>query len=142
MGKDKKTDRKEEFKLKRLALIKASQGIRVLVEEGEYNTVNEGLLEKYQEETPGVEEFNTFKQWKELGYTINKGSKAFIIWGQPRKAQQAPEGDEEPEEYKYWPVCYLFANTQVYKKGETPEAPPEPQQEAQEVASLEESLLN
>ncbi len=77
-----------------------------------------------------------------IGFTINKGSKAFIIWGQPRKAEQAPEGNEEPEEYKYWPICYLFANTQVFKKGEAPEAQPEPRKQIQEVASLEESLLN
>ncbi len=141
MSKDNKTDRKEQFKLKRLALIAASQGIRILVKEGVYDTVNEGLLEMYTEENPEIEEFNTFNQWKELGYTINKGSKAFVIWGQPRKATQAPEGNEEPEEFKYWPLCYLFSNTQVFKKGETSEATPEPQQQPQEVAELEESLL-
>ena len=112
MSKDKKTDRKEQFKLKRLALIAASQGIRILVKEGVYNNVNEGLLEMYTEENPDIEEFNTFNQWKEQGYTINKGSKAFIIWGQPRKAEQTPEGSEEHEEFKYWPICYLFSNTQ------------------------------
>lgn len=142
MSKDKKSERREQFLEKRKQLIVRSQLVRPLVEEGEYETVNEGLLETYRAEHTGAEEFNTFNQWKEKGCTINKGSKAFIIWGQPRKAQQVPEGSEEPEEYKYWPICYLFSNEQVFKKGETTETAPEqqPQNQAQPVAELDEIL--
>lgn len=142
MSKDSKEARRAQFLEKRKQLITLSQGIRALIEAGEFETVNEGLIETYKEENPGAEEFNTFNQWKEKGYTINKGSKAFIIWGQPRKAQQVPEGSEEPEEYKYWPICYLFSNEQVFKKGEIPEAQPEPQpkKQAQPVAELDDIL--
>jgi hypothetical protein len=142
MSKDKKTARREQFLQKRKQLIELSQQMRALIEAGEYETVNEGLIDHYMQGRPDTNEFNTFNQWKEKGYTIIKGSTAFVVWGQPRKAQQVPEGADEPEEYKYWPLCYLFSNEQVFKKGETPEASQEPKQrQAQPVADFDE-LLN
>lgn len=89
-------------------------------------TINEILL-KIIYDTKEVKEFNTFNQWKERGYTIIKGSKAFLIWGQPvnkQKKDKAKEQGKEPEEgdeYEYFPVCYLFSDKQVYKKEATPE---------------------
>jgi hypothetical protein len=52
-----------------------------------------------------------------------------------------PEGSEEPEEYKYWPLCYLFADTQVYKRegGQEP-AKPEIKKQTVKVEGLEEAL--
>ncbi len=105
--------RKKQFIERRKALISLSNNLRPLVLEGEFDTVNAALLNHYSEASEDIQEFNTFHQWKAKGYTINRGAKAFSIWGQPRKAEQTPEGSDEPEEYKYWPLCYLFANTQV-----------------------------
>ena len=142
MSKDRKTTRKEQYKENRKKLIALSVAIRALVKEGEFDTVNEGLRETYMEQDTEIDRFNTFWQWKEYGYTINKGSKAYLFWGQPRKAEQVPEGSDEPEEYKYWPICYLFANTQVFKKGETTEEKtPEPQNRSYNVDELENSLM-
>lgn len=145
MNKDNKTTRREQYLAKRKELIVISQAIRLLVKEGEYDTVNEGLHEMYAEQNPGIEEFNTFNQWKEKGYTIRRGSKAFLFWGQPRRAEQTPEGSDEPEEYKYWPLCYLFSNEQVHKNSEREEAgqeqEPEQTKKPQPVAELDE-LLN
>lgn len=81
-------------------------------------TVNYMLL-NHMYDTEGAEEFNTFKQWKEQGATIKKGSKAFLVWGQPVGKQRAKEaqqkGQEAPEEddYKFFPICYLFSDKQV-----------------------------
>lgn len=113
MNKD--NSKKEQYKANRMALIKLSAGLRILVKEGAIESVNEGLKEIYEKGDPDIEEFRTFWQWKDDGYTIRKGAKAFLIWGQPRKSSQVPEGSTEPEEYNYWPLCYLFANTQVYR---------------------------
>lgn len=116
--------RKKQFIERRKALISLSNNLRPLVIAGEFDTVNAALLNHYSEANEEIQEFNTFHQWKEKGFTINKGEKAFTIWGQPRKAEQTPEGSEEPEEYKYWPLCYLFANTQVtYTRKEATERP-------------------
>lgn len=141
MSKNTKKSRKEQYLENRKKLIARSQLIRVMVKEGAFDTVNEGLHELYSDENPEIEEFNTFNQWKEQGFTIKKGSKAFLFWGQPRKISQTPEGSDEPEEFKYWPICYLFADTQVFKKGEEPEPQPEPKPKLQEVENFEESLL-
>ena len=110
-----KNSKKEQYKANRTALIQISTGLRQLVKSGAIDSVNEGLKEIYEKSDPNIEEFKTFWQWKDEGYTIKKGSKAFLIWGQPRKGSQVAEGSEEPEEYNYWPLCYLFANTQVFR---------------------------
>lgn len=108
------TKKQEEFKEKRNRLIELSQNAKALVEAGEYDRINEAIVNGiYKEENPQIEEFKTFGQWKQEGKTIKKGSKAFLVWGHPRKTEQTPEGSEEPKEYKYWPVCYLFSNLQV-----------------------------
>jgi len=132
MSKDTESTRKEQYLLKRKELIELSKFVRMGVKSGAYDSVNEGLKEIYQETNPEIEEFKTFWQWKEEGATVRKGEKAFLIWGQPRKASQVPDGATEPEEFKYWPVCYLFANTQVYK----PEPAAEPEQQPEPVAEL------
>lgn len=118
MSKNTKTTKKEQYIEKRKALIALSNLVRPLVQEGEFDTVNEAIKEQYMEENPEIEEFKTFNQWKQEGATVRKGQKAFLVWGQPRKVEQVPEGSDEPEEFKYWPVCYLFGNTQVYKPSE------------------------
>ena len=88
-------------------------------------TINEILL-KIIYDTKEVKEFNTFNQWKERGYTIIKGSKAFLIWGQPvnkqkkDKAKEQGKESEEGDEYEYFPVCYLFSDKQVFKKETSP----------------------
>ena len=110
-----KDSKKEQYKANRAALIQLSAAIRILVKAGAIDSVNEGLKEIYEKADPNISEFRTFWQWKDAGYTITRGSKAFLIWGQPRKGSQVAEGATEPEEYNYWPLCYLFANTQVFK---------------------------
>lgn len=113
MDKSTTKTRKDQYLINRKTLIAISQGLRILVKQGAIESVNEGLKDRYIEENPTIEEFKTFHQWKEEGATVRKGEKAFLIWGQPRRGEQVPEGSNEPEEYKYWPICYLFANTQV-----------------------------
>lgn len=115
MGKDTKTGRKEQYIANRKTLISLSQAIRMAMKEGVYDSVNEGLKELYIGHHPEIEEFKTFQQWKKEGATVRKGQKAFLIWGQPRQVSQVPDGSTEPEEFKYWPLCYLFANSQVYR---------------------------
>lgn len=139
MSKDNELTRKEQYLLKRKSLIELSKFVRVLVKQEKYDSVNEGLKEIYQETNPEIEEFKTFGQWREEGATVRKGEKAFLIWGQPRKVSQVPEGATEPEEYKYWPLCYLFANTQVYRPepAAKPEHVTEPERELATVSGDE-----
>lgn len=77
------------------------------------SSINEGLIELYRNE--GHKEFKTFHQWKDEGKSILKGSKAFLVWGSPKdvKHQDPEEGEDE---YKYWPLCYLFSDQQVAER--------------------------
>jgi hypothetical protein len=136
-----KSNKKEQYKANRNALIQISAGLKVLVKAGAIDSVNEGLKEIYEKSDPNIDEFRTFWQWKDEGYTINKGSKAFLIWGQPRKGSQVAEGSDEPEEYNYWPLCYLFANTQVFKANKDKQ--PEREQHRQHTATpvFDESVI-
>jgi len=131
-----KISKKEQYKAKRMELIAMSQNIRLAVKEGIYDTVNEGLKEFYEGENPEIKEFNTFNQWKEKGYTIIKGSKAFLFWGQPRNYSQVPEGGQEPEEYKYFPIAYLVSNLQVMKPEQEQKQTPKEKQTADMVPDL------
>lgn len=111
----KTTDKQQQYKENRERLISISQAARELVKSGEFEGVNEAIVEGiYKKQNPNIEEFKTFHQWKHEGKTIVKGSKAFLVWGQPKKTEQAPEDSNEPKEYKYWPLCYLFSNLQVH----------------------------
>jgi len=104
----------EEFKAKRTALCDLSRAIKAQIEAGELEaaTINEGLIEVYSK---GKDlEFNTFHQWKGKGFKILKGSKAFLVWGKPMKVP-VPESEKEDDEFKFWPVCYLFSEKQVEK---------------------------
>lgn len=136
MSKNSKTDKKAQYIEKRKTLIALSKAVRPLVEAGEFDTVNEAIKEQYIEQHPDIEEFKTFNQWKQEGATVRKGEKAFLVWGQPRRAEQVPDGADEPEEYKYWPLCYLFADTQVFKPEGQKQQHPAPQPEVEELATV------
>lgn len=60
------------------------------------------------------QEFSTFKGWKEKGFMVTKGSKAFFIWSAPRKVTKKNEEKESgKDEYKMYGIAHLFSNAQV-----------------------------
>ena len=83
----------------------------------------------------GTTDFKKFNEWKQEGYTIKKGSKAFPVWSQPTKREKK-EGDSETEtaptpalmenatgeenrtryEKERFNMCYLFSNLQVTRR--------------------------
>lgn len=83
-------------------------------------TVNEFVIDLYKKENPGIEEFNTFHQWKDQGFSIKKGSTAFVVWGSPRKGKlenpvKLDDGTED-DEFEFFPLCYLFSDKQVEER--------------------------
>ena len=89
-------------------------------------TINE-MLHAYYAKNNNVTELNTFDQWKEKGYQVRRGEKAFLFWGKPKSRQQAEptEPDEEQGEQAestttakqndFYPLCYLFDISQCHK---------------------------
>ncbi len=104
----------EQYLENRKKLKELSNAVKPLVKEGQFSTVNEALKEViYQEQNPDIKEFNSFHSWKAKGKNILKGSKAFLFWGMPVKGKKQQSQDSEPDEFSFFPLCYLFADTQV-----------------------------
>lgn len=88
-------------------------------------TINELIIEHfYKDERHHT--FKKFKEWKEDGYRVIKGSRAFFVWGKKRALDKDSEGaethtdsktNEEGQEKKktFFPIAYLFSNAQVEK---------------------------
>ncbi len=110
-----KKDWKAQKKEKREQLKALSNSLKPLIKEGEFETVNEAIINYYRQENPEITTFKTFREWKAQGATVKKGEKAFVVWAQPRaiKAIEEKEQSEEEKEETFFPICYLFANTQV-----------------------------
>lgn len=114
-----KDERKErnfsKAKQAREELKAISKAAKLLVQGGVFESVNEAIIETVYNDKEN-HTFKTFNQWISEGYKIIKGSKAYPIWAKPRKGQSTEKG--EKDEYKYFPICYLFSNTQVTKGGD------------------------
>lgn len=125
---DEKKEREERLQ-KREQLKVLSRTLVAKRDAGEYmgnedDTVN-GLL-RFHYACQGCSNLKTFKEWKEAGYVVRKGEKALLIWGTPvisktekeRIAELKKQGkEEEAKEAKedFFPLCYLFAESQVHK---------------------------
>ena len=90
-------------------------------------TINE-MLRAYYAKQANITELNTFDQWKEKGYQVRRGEKAFLFWGKPKSRQQQPTEPSEDESEQaqqvepltarqndYYPLCYLFDISQCHK---------------------------
>ena len=62
----------------------------------------------------GNKQFKTFEQWQKEGASINKGEKAYVIWGQPKKVEALTiSSDQAAEPFLLYPISYVFSNSQV-----------------------------
>lgn len=125
--KNKETEKQKEERLKKRLELKAlSKQLVALREMGEFmgvedDTVN-GLL-RFHYATKGFKNLKTFREWKESGFTVRKGEKSLLVWGTPvisktekeRVEQLKKEGKEEEGKEDFYPVCHLFAESQVHK---------------------------
>ncbi len=103
-----------EHRQKREALKVLSQQVKPLVKAGQFDSVNDALIELFYRQDEN-REFHTLYDWNKKGYKVIKGSKAFVIWGSPRELKKndpAPDQNEE-EKNDFYPLCYLFSNAQV-----------------------------
>jgi len=78
-------------------------------------TVNDVLIINYSNKNH--QEFHTFMDWKEKGFMVKKGAKAFCVWSSPIKGKvKNKEGEKEEGETKYFGIAHLFSNYQVKKE--------------------------
>lgn len=80
-------------------------------------SVNAQLMQMYIRAT-GQTDFRTFLQWKEAGYKVKKGEKAFGLWSRPAanlKLEKNPDTTPNDEDYSRHYVCNVFHAGQVEK---------------------------
>jgi beta-xylosidase len=95
-----------------------SKSAAVYVEQGDFATINEAIINTaYKTDTHKF--FKTFNQWKAEGFFVKKGEKAFVVWGRPTEEQEPEENKETSPEHegKFFPLAFLFSNAQVQEKG-------------------------
>lgn len=109
---------KLQYMERKRELIKLSTIARKMREESKHEELplNHFIMQLYQAERPGV--YNTFHEWKELGKYVKKGEKGTPVWGVPVKAtkREMVEGQSIEEEMEFFPLCYLFHESQVEEK--------------------------
>ncbi len=106
--------KKTSIQEKREELKKISHFIQIQVKKGVYNSVNEGLIDMYNQS--GHNDLKSFKEWQKEGYSVKKGEKALLLWGVPlAKRKNENENKEKKEENKpdFFPLCFVFSNKQV-----------------------------
>ncbi len=110
---DTTTQARNAYKVRREELKTLSRMVKLQMKMGAIDaaSVNDALIQLYSAD--GHSEFKTFHQWKALGKSILKGSKAFAVWGSPKEIQHPDPEAAEDDEFKYWPLCYLFSDKQV-----------------------------
>lgn len=110
-------EKTSEHKEKREALKLLSKAVKPLVKEGQYDSVNEALIDLFYRQDENTE-FHTLYDWSKKGYKVKKGSKAFVIWGSPRELKRTEPAAEQDEDRKedFYPFCYLFSNAQVERR--------------------------
>jgi hypothetical protein len=79
--------------------------------------INE-IIAGWYKESSGAAELRTFQQWAKAGYYVERGSKAFTLWGRKRNRTltEAKDGEVQEHEYDFFPIAYLFSDRQVKPK--------------------------
>lgn len=117
-------EKKRPIDIARENLKLLSLEVKDLVEDGTFFTINDAIMETlYKDDTN--KEFKSYRQWKNEGYQVNKGEKAFLLWAKPKQInkpiEENPTEKEWEEMLKFFPIAYLFSNAQVTQIGEETE---------------------
>lgn len=105
------------IQVKREFLKTLSKSAAVYVEQGDFATVNEAIINTvYKDDTHKY--FKTFNQWKADGFFVRKGEKAFVVWGRPADVQKEEKTGETTaeDEQSFYPLAFIFSNAQVQAK--------------------------
>ncbi|KAF0200623.1 MAG: hypothetical protein FD170_3372 [Bacteroidetes bacterium] len=109
---------KSQHKERREALKALSKVVKPLVKSGQYETVNEAVIEMFYRQD-GHQEFNTLWEWNKKGYRVKSGSRAFAVWATPKKLNRVEQQEQdEDKKMDFYPICYLFSNLQVNQQSE------------------------
>lgn len=105
----------QEMKNKRDELKALCAPYKVLIKNGVYASMNDALCNYYSH--LGHTILKSYRRWREEGYQVKWGSKALLMWGEPKRQKKENEQTKKEEETgeKFYPVAYVFSNLQVEK---------------------------
>ncbi|MDP1725558.1 MAG: ArdC family protein [Bacteroidota bacterium] len=118
---NKESVKKRPSEIAREQLKDQSEKLKSLVKEGQFETINDALIETVYKNKAN-QDFKSYKEWKKEGYQVRKGEKAFVLWGRPKELspEQLAENknpelnkDNEKEVPTFYPMAYVFSNAQV-----------------------------
>lgn len=121
---EKPESKKRPIEIARETLKAHSHAVKELVASGTYETINDALIDTIYKDKKNVE-FKSYREWKKEGYQVQKGEKAFLLWGRPKehqvdedknKSENLNKGPMEENHDAYFPVVYVFSNAQVNKR--------------------------
>lgn len=122
-NKNKYSERKEQLR-------KICGEVTELQKNGKIKTanLNDALLEFYSGKKKN-QVWMTLDQWQSAGYSVSKGETAQMIWG-----MKVTKTNENNEEYSYYPVAYVFNNSQVERSSRNFKETPVPESRVPETA--------
>jgi hypothetical protein len=99
----------QHMKTRRMELKSLSQGFKILVKKGTIHSINAGLISHYAKQ--GHTTLHSYRKWRQLGFQVKRGSKALMLWGEPKLRKQEEHSEENKK--SFFPVAYVFSNLQV-----------------------------
>lgn len=125
-----KMENKNKYSERREQLRKISDEVAELQKNGKIKAANQNdaLLEFYSGKKKN-QVWMTLEQWQSAGYSVRKGEFAQMIWG-----MKVTKTNQNCEEYSYYPVAYVFNNTQVERSSKTFKASQAPESRVPEMA--------
>jgi antirestriction protein ArdC len=123
-------ENKNKYFERREQLRKISDEVAELQKNGRIKAtnLNDALLEFYSCKKNN-QVWMTLEQWQSAGYSVRKGETAQMIWG-----QKLTKNAETNEEYSFFPVVFVFNNTQVERSSRNFKENPIPESRLNEMA--------
>lgn len=104
------------------AAIEAAKALNINPDEYKVND----LIMLFAYNPKGKFNFDSFMGWKLKGYTVKRGAKAYLLWGQPlnktrvnKATGEEIQGNDDESEAPFFPLAYLFRDDQVTKPDTT-----------------------
>jgi antirestriction protein ArdC len=123
-------ENKNKYSERREQLRKISDEVAELQKNGKIKTanLNDALLEFYSGKKKN-QVWMTLEQWQSAGYSVRKGETAQMIWG-----KKVSKTNDAHEEFSYFPVVFVFNNTQVERSSRNFKENPVPESQIPEIA--------
>ncbi len=114
------TNSERKPNIRKQELVELSAKLKVLVDLGNFKSLNDALIWHYKSQNPDITVFHTFNNWLLQGYKVKRGEKGYALWTKPilkkvSPEQPNPENPQEQQQYKFFGIFYVFSNLQVEK---------------------------